>query len=86
MTKSELWWRGHEWLADRTKWPPDIATQATQSQAERKVQRELFKGSVEVSRDFDHLCLEKFGLHKALRVCAWSHESSTILVTLPRRS
>ena len=46
-------------------------TQVTQeSQAERKVQRELFAGAVEVSRNFDHV-LEKCGLHKALRVCAW---------------
>ena len=71
VTKAELWWRGPEWLADPTNWPPDIVTQATQeSQSERKVERELFAGAVEVSRDFDHV-LEKLGLHKALRICAW---------------
>ena len=43
VTKAELWWRGPEWLADPTKRPPHIVTQATQeSQAERKVQHELF--------------------------------------------
>ena len=42
VTKPELWWRGPEWLADLKKWPTDIVTHATQeSQAERKVQREL---------------------------------------------
>ena len=71
VTKAELWWRGPEWLADPKKWPTDIVTHATQeSQAERKVQRELFVGTVEVNHDFDH-GLEKFGLRKALRVCAW---------------
>ena len=70
VTKAELWWRGPKWLADPKKWPTDIVTHATQeSQAERKVQRELFAGTVEVNHDFDHV-LEKFGLHKALRVCA----------------
>ena len=71
VTKAELWWRGPKWLADPKKWPTDIVTHATQeSQAERKVQRELFAGTVEVNHDFDHV-LEKFGLRKALRVCAW---------------
>ena len=70
VTKAELWWRGLEWLADGKKWPTDIVTHATQeSQAERKAQREIFAGAVKVNHDFDHI-LEKFGLHKALRVCA----------------
>ena len=70
VTKAELWWRGPEWLADPKKWPTDIVTHATQeSQAERKVQRELFAGAVEVNHDFDHV-LEKFSLQKALRACA----------------
>ena len=70
VTKAELWWRGPEWLADGKKWPTDIVTHATQeSEEERKSQRELFAGAVEVNHDFDHV-LEKFGLHKALRVCA----------------
>ena len=80
VTKAELWWRGPAWLADPKKWPTDIVTHATQeSQAERKVQRELFAGTVEVNHDFDHV-LEKFGLRKALRVCAW-----ILRFTLPRR-
>ena len=54
VTKAELWWRGPAWLADPKNWPTDIVTHATQeSQAERKVQRELFAGTVEVNHDFD---------------------------------
>ena len=80
VTKAVLWWRGPEWLADPKKWPTDIVTHATQeSQAERNVQRELFAGAVEVTHDFDHV-LEKFGLRKALRVCALISR-----FTLPRR-
>ena len=80
VTKAELWRRGPEWLADPKKWPTDIVTHATQeSQAEGKVQRELFAGTFEVNHNFDHV-LKKFGLCKALRVCAWISR-----FTLPRR-
>ena len=81
VTKAELWWRGPEWLADPKKWPTDIVTHATQeSQAEGKVQRELFAGTFKVNHNFDHV-LKKFGLCKALRVCAWISR-----FTLPRRT
>ena len=67
----KLWWKGPVWLADPTRWPPNIVTQpCPESAAERKVQQELFAVGVEGSDDFDHL-LEKFGLRKALRICAW---------------
>ena len=46
-------------------------TKATDdSNAEKKVQRELFALGVEASNDFDTV-LEKFGLRKAMRICAW---------------
>ena len=71
VTEAELWWKGPQWLSDPKKWPSDIVRQPTQeSQAERKIQRELFAGAVEVSDGLDHV-LEKFGLHKAMRICAW---------------
>ena len=71
MTEAELWWKGPQWFSDPEKWPTDIVRQPTQeSQAERKIQRELFAGAVEVSDDLDHI-LETFGLHKAMRICAW---------------
>ena len=85
MTKAELWWRGPEWLADLKKGPTDNVTQATQeSQVERKVQQEFFAGAVKVNHDFDHV-LEKFGLYKALRVCAWISRFTHNSCHLPRR-
>ena len=52
-------------------WPADILTRATgDSNAEKRVLRELFALGVEANNDFD-IVLKKFGLHKARRVCAW---------------
>ena len=71
VTEAELWWRGPQWLSDPKNWPPDIVRQPTQeSQAERRIQRELFAGAVEVNDGLNHV-LEKFGLHKAMRICTW---------------
>ena len=71
VTEAELWWKGPQWLSDPKKWPSDIVRQPTQeSQAERKIQRELFAGAVEVSDRLDHV-LEKFCFHKVMRICAW---------------
>ena len=71
VTDVQLWWRGPERLADLTSWPEDIVTQASQqSDAERKVQREIFAAAMKISDVLDRV-LEKFDLHKALRVCAW---------------
>ena len=72
VTDVQLWWRGPEWFADLTSWPEDIVTQASQqSDAERKVQREIFAAAIKISDELDRV-LEKFDLHKALRVCAWA--------------
>ena len=71
VSERELWWKGPTWLSDPANWPPEIVTEASpQSLAERKVQRELFAVGVEVTNDFD-LLLERFGLRKAMRICAW---------------
>ena len=71
VTDVQLWWRGSEWLADLTSWPEDIVTQASQqSDAERKVQREIFTAVIKISDGLDRV-LGKFDLHKALRVSAW---------------
>ena len=68
---SEMWWKGPTWLANPQEWPPNIVTQPSpESRGELKVQRELFAGAVEVRDDF-YLILEKFGLSKAMRICAW---------------
>ena len=40
---AQLWWNGPSWLADPTKWPPEVVTEPSpESAAERKVQQELF--------------------------------------------
>ena len=63
MTKTELWWNGPTWLADPDKWPPGIASE--QSNAERKVQREL---SVVGGINYLDTILS---LRKAMRVFGW---------------
>ena len=67
----EMWWKGPIWLAKQQQSPSNIVTQPSpESQEELKVQQELFAGAEEVNNDL-HLILEKFGLSKALRICAW---------------
>ena len=84
VTGLQLWWRGPEWLSALTSWPKDIVTQASQqSDAERKVQREIFAADIKISDKLDRV-LEKFDLHKTLRVCAWFHVSFATASTLRR--
>ena len=71
VTTAELWWNGPPWLADPSKWPPQIVTKASEmSNAERKVQRELSVVGVEDKNYLDTI-LSKFGLRKALRIFGW---------------
>ena len=65
MNEAELLWNGPPWLSDPSQWPADIVTKATDdSNAEKKVQRELFALSVEANDDFDtgqsheNLCMD----------------------------
>ena len=38
VTGAQLWWNGPSWLADPTKWPPEVVTEPSpESAAERKV-------------------------------------------------
>ncbi len=42
--EKDLWWNGLAWLPSTEQWPPNIQTRATpESQAEVKIQREIFK-------------------------------------------
>ena len=70
VNEAELWWNGPPWLFDPSQWLANIVTMATDdSDAGRKVQRELFALGVETNHDFDTV-LKKFGLRKAMRICA----------------
>ena len=71
VTEAELWWNGPTWLADPSKWPPQIVTKASEmSDGERKVQRELSVVGGEVNNYFDTI-LSKFGLLEAMRIFGW---------------
>ena len=64
-------WNGPPWFSDPSQWPADFVTMVTDdSNAEKKVQRELFALGVEANDDFDTV-LEKFGLREAMRICVW---------------
>ena len=69
VNETELWWNGPSWLFDPSQWPA-VTEAVDDSNAEKKVQRELFALGVEANDDFDTV-LGKFGLRKAMRICAW---------------
>ena len=71
VNNTEMWWSGPEWLAKTENWPPDIVTEpSTESKAEAKPFREVVSIAVREVNEIDHV-LEKFTLHKALRICSW---------------
>ena len=71
MANHALWWSGPEWLSEKTCWPPDIVTNATQeSLAEAKAKRDMLAVAVAAADELDDL-LEKFTQWKAIRVTAW---------------
>lgn len=73
---NKTWWDGPKWLSEQENWPPDVVTKASkESDAEAKIIRELFASTVEVPDSFDNI-MAKFGLSKALRVCAWVTKST----------
>ena len=74
MIDTDLWLRGPQWLSDPNQWPPDIVTQDTsESKAETKtiITKDLFSGAVFLWKDDLDSILDKFGLRKAVRICAW---------------
>ena len=71
MNEAEPWWNGRPWLFDPFHWPADNMTEVMdKSNAEKKVQRELFVLVVDANDDFDTV-LKKFSLWKAIRICVW---------------
>lgn len=68
----ELWWCGPKWLSDPSAWPEDITTTATtETLAEAKTVREIFKFADNKDvNDLDGL-LHKHNLWRVLRVSAW---------------
>jgi hypothetical protein len=66
---NKLWWNGPDWLSNECQWSPNLVTKPSEtSEAERKVQRELFAVGVERANSLVDRVLEKFDLCKALRV------------------
>ena len=69
---NKLWWNGPDWLSNECQWSPNLVTKPSEtSEAERKVQRELFAVGVERANSLVDRVLEKFDLCKALRVMCY---------------
>ena len=66
-----VWWEGPSWLTNSNEWPTQPVIQlSVESQKEAKPGKQILANTVETTSTFDTL-LEKFELHKVLRVTAW---------------
>lgn len=72
----DLWRGGPVWLAEPESWPEDpILKSTTESQAEEKVEREIFACAVQATKEanvFDVLLNTHINnIWRTLRICAW---------------
>ena len=66
-----VWWECPSWLINSSEWPNQPAMQpSVESQKEAKPEKQILANTVETTSTFDAL-LQKFKLHKVLRVTAW---------------
>ena len=68
---SDIWWKGPSWIAENNKWPDQpILSEAKESEKESKIIKNILANTVKQKDLFDFL-LDKYKLHKVLRVSAW---------------
>ena len=66
-----VWLEGPSWLTNRSEWRNQpIIQPSLESQKEAKLENQILVNTIEISNAFDKL-IEKYELHKALRVLAW---------------
>ena len=66
------WWNGPSWIAGNSKWP-DQPILSEASEKEAKIIKNILATTVKLKDLFD-LLLDKYELHKVLRVSAWSQD------------
>ncbi|XP_048580704.1 uncharacterized protein LOC116619237 isoform X2 [Nematostella vectensis] len=71
VVNADMWWKGPEWLSEPGCWPEGIVLeQSVESKAEAKLVRQVLSLAVAERNEIDEL-LEKYPLHKAVRICCW---------------
>ena len=64
-------WEGPSWLPNSSEWANQPVIQPSlESQKEAKLEKQIVVSAIEIANAFDKL-LEKYELHKALRVSGW---------------
>ena len=67
----DIWWKGPSWIAENSKWPDQpILSESKASEKEAKIILKILATTVKLKDLFD-LLLDKYELHKLLRVSAW---------------
>ena len=71
MIGNQLWRRGPLWLTKVDEWPDDKTTlPASESKAEARATREVFKAAIELNDDPEQIFAE-FPLNKVVRIYAY---------------
>ena len=71
VTRNELWRKGPPWLSTPSEWPADKRLEATpETKTEAKQVKEIFAIATTERDIYDEL-LDKYQLHKLLRIGAW---------------
>ena len=71
VTRNELWRKGPPWLSNPSEWPADKRLEATpETKTEAKQVKEIFAIATTERDIYDEL-LDKYQLHKLLRIGAW---------------
>ena len=67
----KVWQEGSSWLTNSSEWPNQPVIQPLlESLKEAKLEKQFVVHTIEIANTFDKL-LEKYELHKALRVSTW---------------
>ena len=66
-----IWWGGSSWIIENNKWPDQlILNKSKEPNIEAKIIKDILAATVKV-KDFFDLLLNKYKLHKILRVSTW---------------
>ena len=69
---------GPSWITNSSEWPNQPALE---SQKEAKLEKQIIVNTIEIASAFDKL-LDKYELHKVLRVSTWVNRIIKIVIIL----
>ena len=77
-----VWLEGPSWITNSSEWPNQPVIQpALESQKEAKLEKQIIVNTIEIANAFDKL-LDKYELHKVLRVSTWVNRIIKIVIIL----